>query len=95
MIRQSDSTNEHCGSNENKFNVDHVNIADMIIELGMVYNSQDKYDKEIAQYEPALWIYDNGFGVDHINTANMINNLGNTYDCQGKHVRLLYNMKDH
>ena len=37
--------------------------------IGMMYQSQGKYDEAIAQYERALRIFETAFGVDHINTA--------------------------
>jgi tetratricopeptide (TPR) repeat protein len=70
---------------EEIFGVNDVDTAQLIHNLGLVYDEQGKYNEAITQYQRALRIKEKAFGVDHINTANTINNLGMTIRHQGKY----------
>ena len=74
---------------EREFGVDHINSADTIMGIGLVYNSQGKYAEAISWYERALKIKEREFGVDHINSADTINNIGECLSSQGKYVEAI------
>ena len=63
--------------------MDHINTADTIMNFGLTYDSQGKYDEAIAQYERALRIKERAFGVDHVNSASTLHNIGLTYKNMG------------
>ena len=48
---------------ENTFSVNHINTADAINNLGLMYHNQSKYDEAIARYERSFEIKDNAFGA--------------------------------
>ena len=70
---------------DQKFGIDHIDSAGLIVGSGNIYLSQGKHNEAITQYERALRIYEKAFGVDHINTADTIMGIGLTYDNQGKY----------
>ena len=74
---------------EREFGVDHINSADTIMSIGLVYSDQGKYAEAISWYERALKIIEREFGVDHINSADTINNIGIVYSNQGKYAEAI------
>ena len=69
---------------EKAFGLDHINIASIVYNLGLTYETQGKCDEAIAQYQRALQIYGKAFGVDYIDTVSMIMKIGTLYKEGGR-----------
>ena len=55
------------------------------MNIDIIINSQEKYDKTISYYERALNIYNREFEVNHIHLIITIMNIDNVYNSQGKY----------
>ncbi|MEM3986944.1 MAG: tetratricopeptide repeat protein, partial [Candidatus Methanomethylicia archaeon] len=67
------------------FGDEHPDVADVLNNLGNVYNDQGKYADAEKMYKQALEIYKKYFGNFHPNVATVLINLGNVYYKQGKY----------
>ena len=64
---------------ERELGIDHINSADTIMGIGLVYFSQGKYAEAMSWYKRALKIFEREFGVDHVNSASTWFNIGLVY----------------
>jgi len=64
---------------------DHLDIADSYNNLGIVYDSQGKYNQAEEAFKKSLEMRERLFKGDHLDIASSYNNLGMVYNAQGKY----------
>ncbi len=61
-------------------NEDNINLANILNNLGNVYQQQGKYNRALTYYEKSLKIQRKFYNDDNnIKLANTFNNIGNIY----------------
>ena len=62
----------------------HSSIAETINNIGLVYDSQNRFDEALIKYEEALRIYKETLPSNHSSIASTINNIGLVYQNQNR-----------
>ncbi len=66
---------------------DHLDVADSLNNLGVLYHDQGKYDEAEQLHKRALEIRKKVLKPDHPDVANNLNNLALLYHKQGKYIK--------
>ena len=67
------------------FGNDHLEVADNLRALGILYDAQGRYEDAESLFKESLEILENAYGPDHQNLARNMNSLAVVYWNQGKY----------
>lgn len=65
---------------EQQYNKEHVQVADVLFNLGLAQGKLDEIDEKIKSLEQCLQIYYNWFGESHLKVIMTLNELEYTYN---------------
>ena len=64
---------------------EHVQTTNALMNIGIVYKSQGRFEEALGLYKRALSIRHEHYGEGHPETASLIMNIGNVYLGQGRY----------
>jgi tetratricopeptide (TPR) repeat protein len=72
---------------EKQLGLDHLDVADNLNDLAVVYNNMAQYAQALSSLERALAIYEKQKGPETREVSMSLTNIGNSYQKQGEYDR--------